>query len=66
MARTLSLKKETLAELSQDELRAVNGGFPTTTWVLPTGGTTEVPTYDVCPSKGTGLYLSIPLKGCLQ
>jgi hypothetical protein len=61
MTRRLALKKETLAELSQDDLRAVNAGFPTTTWVIP-----DVPTYDVCPSKGTGLYLSIPVKGCLQ
>ncbi|MDQ1713833.1 MAG: hypothetical protein QOE45_3283 [Frankiaceae bacterium] len=61
MRRTLALKKETLTELGPDDLRAVNGGFPTTTWILP-----EIPTYDVCTSNNTGLYLSIPLKGCLQ
>jgi hypothetical protein len=64
MPRRLSLKKETLAELGDTDLRNVVGGLPTTTWILPTQEPC-VPTWDQCPLNGTGYYLTVPLHGCV-
>jgi hypothetical protein len=58
--RTLSLKKETLAQLGPDDLRAVNGAFPTGT------STWAVPTVYQCPLDGTGYYLTVPVTGCVS
>lgn len=53
MKRTLSLKKETLAELAAAELAAVNGA-----------AAKDIPTVDVCPL--TGLWPTIPVNWCLS
>lgn len=50
--RRLSLKKDTLTELSSDELSAVAGG-------------SEIPTIDRCDTLLTGMYPTLPVRGCL-
>jgi hypothetical protein len=58
MRKSLVLKKETLARLSGDDLRAVVGAFPTGT------GPGEPSQLIAC--NGTGLYLTLPLDGCIH
>ncbi len=52
MTRRLALRKETLAELSTTELSLVVGG--------------EVPTVDRCDHLLTGMYPTLPVRGCVE
>lgn len=52
MTRRLTLRKETLAELSASELASVVGG--------------EVPTINRCDDLLTGMYPTLPVMVCLK
>jgi hypothetical protein len=57
--KTLVLKKDTLTELGTDELSAVVGA-------LPTGLTSTTDPSAILHCDGTGLYLTLPLDGCIH
>ena len=53
MKRTLTLKKDTLHELTSDELTGVVGAGP------------AVPTIRRCDDLLTGMYPTLPVMGCI-